>query len=82
MSYIITEEIITHQIHTCSKCNKAFRFYLESEKYISECLSKHTKECDCMHSWTAWKTANLGTWPDYEPYTTRYCEKCNKKEIM
>lgn len=88
MSYKVEriEKTIINNIHTCSKCGKKFNFIDDSiddsTDFINSTLSEHTKQCDCEHSWTAWGTVNLGTWPDYEPYTTRECNKCGKKESI
>jgi len=84
MSYTVEniEKIIINNIYTCSKCGKKFNFIDAQTDFISSTLSAHTKQCDCDHSWTDWATVNLGTWPDYEPYTTRECNKCGKKESI
>jgi len=82
MNYKSTELVEVKQVHTCLKCGKRFIFTDESLEEIQSALEKHTKQCDCNHQWSAWATSNLGTWPDYEPYTRRDCIKCGKTDVM
>jgi len=81
MSYTRTEEIVVYETLTCIKCGKRFRFTNNESEYAKSKMKEHTLQCDCLHDWSDWSTFNIGTWPDYEPYSVRYCSKCNKKEV-
>lgn len=74
-------EKIEVQVYTCDNCGKRFKFgNNEKDGEIGSHLEKHSVQCTCNHQWTKWVTTNLGTWPDYEPYSTRECTICGKKE--
>lgn len=80
MSFTKFTEKVEIQIYTCENCGKKIRFSGSLDGEAKLYLDRHFAQCTCNHQWTKWVTTNLGTWPDYEPYSTRECTICGKKE--
>lgn len=77
------ELIIRKTKYACKNCGKNF-IIDEGDDFnkFKALLDQHLKQCTCQHLWSDWNTTNLGTWPDYEPFTSRICSKCQKQEIL
>ena len=85
MSNFPLEKFTIHKVrYTCGRSNKVFTAddTAEAIAYLSATAEKHEAQCKCIHRWTEWSTSNLGTWPDYEPFTSRTCKRCGKEEIL
>lgn len=69
------DKIHKYSVYVCPSCNK------EINAGSLEFMENHYKTCACNHTFSEWSTMNLGTWPDYEPHTSRRCSKCNHSEV-